>query len=85
MRCEAYEDLVQEVLDELLLERSRREEAMEIGAEQFGDEITVRRTSARVVARTQSRTYMSSRGEMKMSLRLMTFSCLRCLRSLSSR
>lgn len=32
-------DLVQKVLDELLFKRSRGEEAMEIGAEQFGDEV----------------------------------------------
>ena len=30
-------------------------------------------------------THISSSGEMKMSLREMTFSCLRCLRSFSSR
>jgi len=31
-----YKNLVEEVLDELLLQWSRGEEAMEIGAEQFG-------------------------------------------------
>lgn len=30
-------------------------------------------------------TYMSSSGEMKISLRLMRFSCLKCFNSLSSR
>ena len=31
----AHQNLVEEVLDELFLERSRGEESMEIGAEQF--------------------------------------------------
>jgi hypothetical protein len=32
-----HQNLIEEVLDELFLERSRREESMEIGAEEFGD------------------------------------------------
>jgi hypothetical protein len=39
----AYQDLVEEVLDELLLERSGGEEAVQVGAEQFGDKIAVSR------------------------------------------
>ena len=35
-----YEDLVEEVLDELLLERSGLEEAVKVGSEEFGDEVT---------------------------------------------
>lgn len=38
-----HQDLVEEILDELLLEGARGEEAVEVGAEQFGDEIAVRR------------------------------------------
>jgi len=34
-----HQDLVEEVLDELLLERSRGQEAVEIGAQELGDEI----------------------------------------------
>jgi len=35
-----YEDLVKEVLDELLLECSGLEEAVKVGSEEFGDEVT---------------------------------------------
>lgn len=35
--CETHQNLVQEVLDELLLERARGEETVQIGAEEFGD------------------------------------------------
>jgi hypothetical protein len=34
-----YQNLVEEVLNELLLQRSRCEQAVEIGSEQLGDEI----------------------------------------------
>jgi hypothetical protein len=37
----AYHDLVQEVLDELCLERSRRKKAMEIGTEELRDKVAV--------------------------------------------
>ena len=37
-----HQNLIEEVLDELLLERSRGEESMEIGAEEFGNCIGVR-------------------------------------------
>lgn len=33
------QDLVQEVLNELLLERSRSEQAVKVGAEELGDEV----------------------------------------------
>ena len=35
-----HQDLVEEVLDELLLQRSGGKQAVEIGSEQFGNEIT---------------------------------------------
>lgn len=91
---EASEDLVEEVLDELLLERAAGEESVEIGAEELSDKVAVRRKAEReglirfvsILAQKQQlsqasgvcgteqisvETYMSSRGEMKMSLRLM--------------
>jgi hypothetical protein len=39
--CETYEDLVEEVLDELLLQRARGQEAVEIGSEELSDEVAV--------------------------------------------
>ena len=65
---------------------------MEIGTKQLGDEIAVVGVSLDAPARDAwactregGETYMSSRGEMKMSLSEMTFSCLRCFSSFSSR
>jgi hypothetical protein len=40
--CATYEDLVKEVLDELLLERPGGEQAMQVCAEQLGDEVAGR-------------------------------------------
>jgi hypothetical protein len=34
-----YQDLIEEVLDELLLERSGSEETVEIGSKQLGDKV----------------------------------------------
>jgi hypothetical protein len=34
-----YQDLIQEVLDELLFKRSRGEEAMEVGSEKLSDKV----------------------------------------------
>lgn len=36
-----YQDLVQEVLDKLLLERSRGEQSVEISSQKFGDKVAV--------------------------------------------
>lgn len=38
---EAAENLVEEVLDELLLQWSRREETVEVGAQELGDKVDV--------------------------------------------
>jgi hypothetical protein len=38
---QAAQDLVEKVLDELLLERPRGQEAVQVGAEEFGDEVDV--------------------------------------------
>ena len=35
-----YQNLVEEVLDKLLLQWSRRQQAMEIGSQEFGNEVT---------------------------------------------
>ena len=66
-----YQDLVQKVLDELLLQRSRSQQSVEVSAQELGDEVTGDEsvsslTDCGIVA------YMSSSGEMKMSLREMT-------------
>ena len=38
-----YEDLVEEVLDELLLEGARSEQSMQVGSEELGDKIAARK------------------------------------------
>jgi hypothetical protein len=40
--CATYEDLVEEVLDKLLLERPGGEQAVQVCAEQLGDEVAIR-------------------------------------------
>lgn len=39
--AETHENLVKEVLDELLLERSTRQETMQVGTEELGDKVDV--------------------------------------------
>lgn len=36
-----YQDLVEKVLDELLLERSRCQETVQIGTQELGDKVTI--------------------------------------------
>lgn len=43
-----YHNLVQEILDELLLQRPRRQQAVEIGAKEFSDEIAFNMVSPRI-------------------------------------
>lgn len=67
-----YHDLVEEVLDKLLLERSGGKESVEVGAQKLSDEIA-RAASAKGTREgcfffPAVMAYMSSRGEMKMSL-----------------
>lgn len=70
-----HENLVEEVLDELFLKRARGEESVEVSSQKFGNKITTV-ISRRVGFQTcHITTYISSRGEMKMSLRLMI--CIR--------
>ena len=42
LRGRTHQDLVQEVLDKLLLERSRSQETVQIGAKELGDEVAVK-------------------------------------------
>lgn len=71
---QTHQNLVEEVLDELFLQRSRREEAVQVGAEKLGDYPTVkpRVPPISIASSFHSPTYISSRGEMKTSLRLIT-------------
>ena len=66
-----HQNLIEEVLDELLLEGAGCKEAVKIGSKKLRDEV------ARLVSKSARKgkawaTNMSSKGEMKMSLRLMT-------------
>ena len=66
-----YQDLVKEVLYELLFQRPRCQETMQVGPKEFGYKIAV--ASSAIAERVRNRLpHMSSRGEMNMSLRLMT-------------
>lgn len=71
---DAYHNLVQEVLDELFLEGSRREQSVEIGAKKLCNEVAVdgRVSLCKRAYWALQITYISSRGEMKMSLREIT-------------
>lgn len=67
-----HQNLIKEVLDELLLQRSRGEKPVEIGSKQFGHCTVVSVERARLPDRHHLPTYISSRGEIKMSLKLIT-------------
>jgi hypothetical protein len=65
--------LVEEVLDELFFEGAGGEEAVQVGAEELGDEVAGTVVRVVFVRLGEGRwTYMSSSGDMKMSLREMT-------------
>ena len=68
-----YQNLVEEILNELLLKRARGEKAVQVGTKQLGDWTIVSSWKAIALQALNSPTYISSSGEMKMSLRLMTF------------
>jgi hypothetical protein len=61
--------LVKEVLDKLLLKRTGSEETVEIGSEQLGDKVAGSSQSNWWIF-VENSTYISSNGEMKMSLKL---------------
>ena len=68
---EAHQDLVQKVLDKLLLQRPRGKETMKVSAEQLSHEIAAKEGGEDREARWRGRnTHISSKGEMKTSLRL---------------
>jgi hypothetical protein len=77
---ETTEDLVEEVLDELLLKRSRGKQSVEISTEKLGDEVNVLKRRDEDVAEGDD-LYIS----LDASGCQPTFSWRRCLRSLSSR
>lgn len=70
-----YQNLVKEVLDELLLQRPGGEETVKIGSEELGDEVTEK--SANSSKRSACATYISSNGEMKISLKLIIWYIVR--------
>jgi hypothetical protein len=69
---ETHHDLVKEVLDELFLQRSGSEQPVKVGAQQLRDEVTMREGQYMLPILRGTISYMSSNGEMKMSLREMT-------------
>ena len=66
----AYKDLVEEVLDELLLERARGKQSVEVGSEELGNKVAVVGVRKRRGGVDEG-AHMSSNGEIKTSLRLM--------------
>jgi hypothetical protein len=70
-----YQNLVKEVLNELLLQRPGGEETVEIGSEELSDEVTEK--LANTSAGSAYVTYMSSNGEMKISLKLIIWYVVR--------
>jgi hypothetical protein len=70
-----YQNLVKEVLDELLLQRPGGEQTVEIGSEELGDEVTEK--SANISTRNACASYISSKGEMKISLKLIIWYVVR--------
>lgn len=60
-------------MDKLLLQRSRREQSVQIGSEQFCDEIATKAVSWPPTATGGEESHISSSGEMKTSLRLMIY------------
>ena len=71
--CGTYENLVEKILDELLLERSRGQETVEVGAKELGHKVSDYIILAGVCPCAILVAHMSSRGDIKMSLKLMTF------------
>lgn len=73
-----YQDLIKEILNELLFQRSRSQEAVKISAQKFGHEITRRLEIPGISIAKRgglfgSISYISSSGEIKISLKLITF------------
>ena len=76
MSCgNAYQNLVEEILNELLLKRSRGEETVQVSTKKLSNEVAITvldNPSILVMVIIMVSAYISSRGEIKMSLREMT-------------
>lgn len=98
---DTYQDLVKKVLDELLLQRPGGEQAVQIGAEKFGDEVT-KRSAVGSAKKCTCNVHVLQRGDEDVAQTdnlvccqnmfsahvwrvVRTFSCLRCLSSFNSR
>ena len=66
-----YENLIQEILNELFLQRPRSQESMEVCTKEFCDEISRAFTQYEWIYANKRNTDISSSGEMKTSLKLM--------------
>lgn len=68
-----HKDLVEEVLNELFFQRSGGEESMEVGSQKFRDKVSAASSQPKLCrpSKPRSTAYMSSRGEIKISLKLM--------------
>ena len=66
-----HQNLVQEVLNELLLQWPRSQKTVQVGTQKLGNEVTEREISISVGFELSqgNAAYMSSKGEMKMSLK----------------
>ena len=70
-----YQNLIKEILNELLLKRSRGEEAVQVSTKKLGNKVAITALdipSTLVIVVIVVSAYISSRGEIKMSLREMT-------------
>jgi hypothetical protein len=98
-RFATYQDLVQEVLNKLLLEGSRGEQTVEIGAQELGDKVAKESVGIGVwrgrrvhvlERRNEDVAQADDLRPVRMAMRrsgdhMPTFSCLRCLSSFNSR
>ena len=95
-----HQNLIEEILDELLLERSGGEEAVKIGSEQLGDKVADLISRCRNAVGSECLHVLQWRDEDVAQTNdlpgvsivyqggfpgWLTFSCRRCLRSFSSR
>jgi hypothetical protein len=69
------QNLIKEVLNKLLLQRSRGEKTVEIRTKEFGNEVTDKILDDD--CEKELATNISSRGDMKMSHKLITWVCVR--------
>ena len=70
-----YQNLIKEILNELPLKRFRGEEAVQVSTQKFSNEVAITALdipSILVIVMIVVSAYISSRGEIKTSLRKMT-------------